>query len=67
MPFSDADNLHLQVEQLGKQSETYDLPAASQELVFMGQRCQDSCTLADYGICATWIAQVCPPSTLVSG
>ena len=57
--------LHLQVEQLGKQSDAYDLPARGQELVFMGERCQDSCTLADYGICAPWIAQVCRLTKLV--
>ena len=54
----------LQVEQVGKQSGAFDLPVASQELVFMGERCQDQCTLADYAICEPWIAQVCIPVPL---
>ena len=31
----------------------------------MGERCQDKCTLADYGICEPWIAQVHMPAVLL--
>ena len=58
------ESVALQVERVGKQSGAYDLPAASQELVFMGERCQDDCTLADYAICEPWIAQVHTPVPL---
>ncbi len=54
----------LQVEQAGKESGAYDLPAAKQELVFMGERCQDKRTLADYAICEPWIAQVHMPANV---
>ena len=33
-------------------------PVASQELVFMGERCEDHLQLKDYGINMPWIKQV---------
>lgn len=30
-----------------------------QELVFMGERCEDSASVADVGICKDFILQVC--------
>ncbi|KAK9834422.1 hypothetical protein WJX74_001471 [Apatococcus lobatus] len=47
-----------QIAQLGRESGAYELPCESQELVFMGERCEDSASVADVGICEDFIVQV---------
>ena len=47
-----------QVQQAGDVNGTFNLPPEEQELVFMGERCRDTASLADYGVSEHWIVQV---------
>ena len=47
-----------QIEKLGQASGAFRLAPTQQELVFMGERCEDAKQLSDYGVNQEWIVQV---------
>lgn len=52
------EEIKRQVEELGRLSGDYSLPAEQQELWFMDEECKDGRQLKHYSICHDWIVQV---------
>lgn len=50
--------LKQQVAERGAASGQYSISITEQELVFMGERCENAKRLTDYGICEDFISQV---------
>ncbi|KAK9828972.1 hypothetical protein WJX72_003146 [[Myrmecia] bisecta] len=57
-PESQICSIKQQITQLGAASDAYELAQTEQELVFMGERCEDDKALKDYGICEPFVKQV---------